>query len=165
MSGGQDGAVQRVGIVGGGIMGAGIAEVCARSGLEVILVEQDEARARTAADPVQRSLDKAVRRGKLDAPLAAQAVDRLRCVTGLDSLGDRQVVIEAVVEDHDTKVEVFRRLADVVTDEAAILASNTPSIPIVELAVAAGARLTGSSGCTSLTRYRCCRWWRSSRRY
>ncbi|MDQ2894260.1 MAG: 3-hydroxybutyryl-CoA dehydrogenase [Actinomycetota bacterium] len=136
----QDGAVHRVGIVGGGIMGAGIAEVCARSRLEVILVEQDEARAQIAADTVQRSLDKAVRRGKLEAPLAAQAVDRLRCVTGLDSLDDRQIVIEAVVEDHDTKLEVFRRLADVVTDETAILASNTSSIPIVELAVAAGAR-------------------------
>lgn len=164
MSGEQADAVQRVGIVGGGIMGAGIAEVCARSGLEVILVEQDEARGRTAADAVQRSVDKAVRRGKLDAPLAAEAVDRLSCVTGLDSLDDRQIVIEAVVEDHDTKVEAFRRLADVVTDEAAVLASNTSSIPIVELAVAAGARSDHVLGLHFLTRYRCCRWWRSSRR-
>lgn len=132
--------MHRVGIVGGGIMGAGIAEVCARSGLEVILVEQDQGRARTAADAIQRSLDKAVRRAKLDAPLAAEASDRLSCVTGLDRLEDCQIVVEAVVEDHDTKVEVFRRLVEVVTDEAAILASNTSSIPIVELAVAAEGR-------------------------
>jgi 3-hydroxybutyryl-CoA dehydrogenase len=121
-------------------MGAGIAEVCARSGLDVILVERDDARAQAATDTVKRSVDRAVARGKLDLPEATDALDRLRCVTELDTLNDRQVVIEAVVEDHDIKVEVFRRLAGVVSDPEAILASNTSSIPIVELAVGAGAR-------------------------
>ncbi len=137
---GGPGAVERVGIVGGGIMGTGIAEVCARSGVEVVVVEADRARADAAHLRVQESLDRAVRRGKIEADAAAEALELVRTADDLEAVADRQVVIEAVFEDRDAKLEVFGRLAGVVSDPEAILASNTSSIPIVELATATGDR-------------------------
>ncbi len=133
-------AVERVGIVGGGIMGTGIAEVCARAGLGVVLVETDADRAEAARGRVEQSLDRAVRRGKLEAEAAAEALDGLQAVSDLGELADRQLVIEAVFEDRQAKLDVFARLADVVEDPEAILASNTSSIPIVELAAATNGR-------------------------
>ncbi len=137
---GGPGAVERVGIVGGGIMGTGIAEVCARSGVEVVVVEADRARADAAHLRVQESLDRAVRRGKIEADAAAEALELVWTADDLEAVADRQVVIEAVFEDRDAKLEVFGRLAGVVSDPEAILASNTSSIPIVELATATGDR-------------------------
>ncbi len=132
--------IERVGVVGGGIMGCGIAEVAARAGLDTILVDNDAgARARAAAR-VEASLAKSVERGKLEADAAAGALGRLAVVAELDGLADRQLVVEAVVEKKAEKLAVFDRLATVVEDPAAILASNTSSIPIVELAAATGDR-------------------------
>jgi 3-hydroxybutyryl-CoA dehydrogenase len=132
--------ISRVGIVGGGIMGTGIAEVCARNGLDVILAEVSEAAATTAQERVRTSLARAVRRGKLDAADAEAAAERLVCVDDISLLADREIVIEAVVEDRAAKLAIFARLCDVVADPEAILASNTSSIPIVELAAACGPR-------------------------
>lgn len=131
---------ERIGIVGGGIMGTGIAEVCARWGFEVTLVEVDQERADSAYKCVSQSLDRAVRRGKLEAPDAREALERLVCTTGLAALADRQIVIEAVVEKREAKLDIFGRLAETVEDPDVILASNTSSIPIVDLAVASGSR-------------------------
>jgi 3-hydroxybutyryl-CoA dehydrogenase len=133
-------AIERVGIIGGGIMGSGIAEVCARAGLEVVLVEVDDAAAETASLRVRRSVDRAVQRGKLEAEDAGQMLELLTCVSDIAALADRQIVIEAVVESRAAKLDVFGQLARVVDDADAILASNTSSIPIVELAVASGDR-------------------------
>jgi 3-hydroxybutyryl-CoA dehydrogenase len=133
-------AIERVGIVGGGIMGSGIAEVCARAGLEVVLVEVDRAAADDAALRVRRSVQRAVQRGKLEARAAEDVLDLLSCVSDVAALADRQIVIEAVVENRTAKLAVFEQLAGVVSDADAILASNTSSIPIVELAVATGDR-------------------------
>jgi 3-hydroxybutyryl-CoA dehydrogenase len=133
-------AIERVGIIGGGIMGSGIAEVCARAGLEVVLVEVDDAAAETASLRVRRSVDRALQRGKLEAEDAGQMLELLTCVSDIAALADRQIVIEAVVESRAAKLDVFRQLARVVDDADAILASNTSSIPIVELAVASGDR-------------------------
>ena len=119
-------------------MGTGIAEVCARA--DVTLVELDEAAAGAAAFRVGESMDRAVRRGKLEAEAVAEATERLRCVDDFDALADREIVVEVVVEDRDAKLAVFERLARTVVDERAILASNTSSIPIVELAAATGQR-------------------------
>jgi 3-hydroxybutyryl-CoA dehydrogenase len=130
---------ERVGVVGGGIMGSGIAEVCARALPDVVLVEIDDAAARRAHERIERSLDRAVRRGKLEAEGAGTALDALRCTSDYGALGDRQIVVEAVIEDKPTKLDVFRRLAQATPAEA-ILASNTSSIPIVDLGVAAGER-------------------------
>jgi 3-hydroxybutyryl-CoA dehydrogenase len=136
----SDNGIARVGVVGGGIMGTGIAEVCARSGFEVTLVEVDDARAQAARARVSHSLDRAVRRGKLDSEAARDALGRVQCATELGALSDRQVVIEAVIENREAKLGVFKRLASVVQDSNAILASNTSSIPIVDLAASTGER-------------------------
>jgi 3-hydroxybutyryl-CoA dehydrogenase len=132
--------VTRVGVVGGGIMGAGIAEVCAKADLDVVLVEVADAVADRARERLGSSLERAVRRGKIE-PADAQAVtDRVLFTSEFAKLADRELVIEAVVERKEAKLGVFRRMAEVVEDEKAILASNTSSIPIVELAVACGDR-------------------------
>ena len=133
-------AIERLGVVGGGIMGTGIAEIAARAGLEVVLVEVDDAAAERARERVATSIDRGLRRGKLEAAERDEALARLVTTSEFGALADRQLVVEAVVEDKATKLDVFRRLADVVEDPDAILASNTSSIPIVELGTAAGPR-------------------------
>ena len=132
-------SIERVGVVGGGTMGSGIAEVCARAGLEVLVVEADDAAAESARARIESSVERGVERGKLDAAEAEDALDLLTTSADLERLADRQLVIEAVAEDKELKLGIFSRLADMVEDEQAILASNTSSIPIVELAAVAGA--------------------------
>jgi 3-hydroxybutyryl-CoA dehydrogenase len=127
--------IERVGVVGCGLMGSGIAEVCARAGLEVVVVELDEAALDVGRDRVQRSLANAVRRGKLDAEAHARAWEAMRFEADPGALADRQLVIEAVVESEDAKIAIFRTLDDVVEADDAILASNTSSIPISKLAM------------------------------
>jgi len=132
--------VQRVGVLGGGIMGAGIAEVCARAELDVVLVEADADAAAAARGRIESSLRRAAHRGKLAAEEADAALARVRTSAELADLADRELTIEAVVEDKAVKLELFRRLAETLTDPEAILCSNTSSIPIVELASASGER-------------------------
>ncbi len=129
----------RVGIVGSGIMGTGIAEVCARSGVEVLLHDIDPARATGAIDRIAASLSKAVDRGKLDAAQAEAALARLSPTSALDDLADRQLVVEAIVEDEAAKLAVFAEL-DRLLDDEALLVSNTSSIPIMKLAMATDRR-------------------------
>ncbi|MBS1888504.1 MAG: 3-hydroxybutyryl-CoA dehydrogenase [Actinobacteria bacterium] len=136
----MSGGIERVGVVGGGIMGTGIAEVCARAGLPVTLVEVTPERAEGARAAVEASVGKAVRRGLLEEADAADALERLAYADDLAALADASLVVEAVVEDHDTKRDIFVRLCEVVSDPDAILASNTSSIPIVDLAAASGKR-------------------------
>ncbi|NXY99762.1 3-hydroxybutyryl-CoA dehydrogenase [Streptomyces sp. BR123] len=126
-------AISRVGIVGGGLMGAGIAEVCARAGLDTVVCEADAALARAARERVAVSLERAVQRGKLDRFSAEDALARLVFSADLDDLADRQLVIEAVTEDADTKTAVFAALDKVVADPGAILATNTSALPVMRL--------------------------------
>lgn len=135
-----DVAVERVGVIGGGIMGTGIAEVCARTGLDVTLVEVDDRAGDRAQERIESSLARAVERGKLAAEDVEIIVSRVQATSDFGAVADRQVVIEAIVEDKTAKLDVFRRLAEVVAEPEALLASNTSSIPIVELANAAGDR-------------------------
>jgi 3-hydroxybutyryl-CoA dehydrogenase len=128
--------IQRVGVVGCGLMGSGIAEVCARAGLDVLVREIDAAAAEAGQQRVVGSLDRGVRSGKLTEEDRDAALARLAFTTDLGDLADRQLVIEAVVEDEGLKTEVFSVLDKVVTDEAAILASNTSSIPVMKLGMA-----------------------------
>ena len=128
--------IDRVGVIGGGVMGSGIAEVCARAGVDTIVCEADQSAADRAFGRIQRSLGRAVKAGKLYEDDAAAATARIRLVTALDELHDRQVTIEAVTENEQLKTEVFRRLDDIVVDSDAIMASNTSSIPIMKLAMA-----------------------------
>jgi 3-hydroxybutyryl-CoA dehydrogenase len=129
-------AVERVGVVGGGLMGSGIAEVCARAGLDVVVREVDDTAATAARDRIASSLGRAVRSGKLSEEAREQAAANIRFTTDLGELADRQLVVEAVVEAEEEKVAVFATLDKVVQDPEAILASNTSSIPIMKLAMA-----------------------------
>jgi 3-hydroxybutyryl-CoA dehydrogenase len=128
--------MQRIGVVGCGLMGSGIAEVCARAGLSVIVVELDGEALDGGADRVSASLARATRSGKLSETEAAAVLGRITFDTDYQSLGDRQLVIEAVVESEPEKTQVFEMLDKVVADPEAILASNTSSIPIMKLAMA-----------------------------
>lgn len=123
-----------VGVVGCGLMGSGIAEVCARAGKDVIVVEESPDGARVGAQRIEASLRRAESRGKIDN--AQEVLDRIRVVSDLDQLADRDIVIEAIVENETAKTEVFSRLAKLLEKPDAILASNTSSIPIMKLAVA-----------------------------
>ncbi|WP_394619011.1 3-hydroxybutyryl-CoA dehydrogenase [Lentzea sp. JNUCC 0626] len=128
--------IARVGVVGAGQMGAGIAEVCARAGLDVLVCEEHQLAADSGRERVLASLNRAVKAGKLDKAAAEQASWRLRFTTDLTEFADRQLVIEAVAEDERLKTELFTQLDKVVEDPAAILATNTSSIPVMRLAMA-----------------------------
>jgi 3-hydroxybutyryl-CoA dehydrogenase len=117
-------------------MGSGIAEVCARAGLDVVVREVDAGAAEAGMRRVTTSLDRAVRAGKLDEGARDGALKRITMTTELDELADRQLVVEAVVEDEGLKTDVFRALDRIVTDQTAVLASNTSSIPIMKLGMA-----------------------------
>jgi 3-hydroxybutyryl-CoA dehydrogenase len=133
MQSGMRSGMHRVGVVGGGLMGAGIAEVSARAGLDVVVVEASHDAAKAALGRLERSLQRAEAKGKLDS--AAQVLDRITVATELDAVADRDVVVEAIVEDETAKVALFRDLDRIVTAPDAILASNTSSIPIMKLGV------------------------------
>ncbi|WP_169796915.1 3-hydroxybutyryl-CoA dehydrogenase [Janibacter corallicola] len=128
----MDKTMERIGVVGGGLMGSGIAEVCARAGSDVVVVEADDERAENARGRLEKSLRRAQERGKIEDADAALA--RVRVVTDLTLLADRQLVVEAIVEEESAKVELFQQLDQIVEDSEAILASNTSSIPIMKLA-------------------------------
>jgi 3-hydroxybutyryl-CoA dehydrogenase len=129
---------ERVGVVGCGLMGSGIAEVCARAGLDVMVREIDEAAAERGRARLVKSLDRGLTSGKLTEDERDAAVGKLSFTTDLGDLADRQLVVEAVVEDEALKTDVFRTLDKVVTDTDAILASNTSSIPVMKLGIATG---------------------------
>lgn len=128
--------IRRFGVVGAGLMGSGIAEVHARAGLDVTVTEVS----RTALDAgkagIEKSLQRGVRRGKLTESDADAAMGRLTFTTEIADLADRDLVVEAIVEREQTKVEVFGTLDKVVQREDAILATNTSSIPIIKLGMA-----------------------------
>ncbi len=128
--------IERVGVVGCGQMGAGIAEVCARAGLHTVVHEVDAASAERARDRLAASFDRAVARGRMIEDERAASTARLVFTTDLGEMADRQLVIEAVVEDERLKTEVFSALDGIVEDDDAILASNTSSIPIMKLGIA-----------------------------
>lgn len=127
-------SITRVGLVGCGTMGAGLAELCARAGLDVRVAVSSTASADNGRARIARSLDKAVTRGKLTAPAAAQALAAVTFTADLADLADRELVIESVPEDARLKQRIFAALDAAVTDPGAILASNTSSLRIAELA-------------------------------
>jgi 3-hydroxybutyryl-CoA dehydrogenase len=126
----------RVGVVGCGLMGSGIAEVAARSGRDVAVVESDAVAAERGLARIEASLNTAVTRGKLSEEDRAAALARIDVTHDPDVLADRELVIEAVFEDEAAKVAVFERVDKIVDSDDAVLASNTSSIPIMKLAMA-----------------------------
>ena len=125
--------IERVGVIGCGLMGSGIAEVCARAGLDVTVREVNAEAAEAGRQRLVTSLDRGLAAGKLTESARDEALGRLSFTTAIDDLADRQIVIEAVVEDEGMKVDIFKELDRVLVDDAAILASNTSSIPIMKL--------------------------------
>ncbi|WP_433570434.1 3-hydroxybutyryl-CoA dehydrogenase [Streptomyces sp. CA-251247] len=128
--------IERVGIVGCGLMGSGIAEVCARAGRDVVVVESDDAAADAGRRRITASLDRALAAGKIDAEGRDTALAHITTTADLDRLADRDLVVEAVAEDEAAKLAVFARLDATVLRKDAILATNTSSIPVIRLAAA-----------------------------
>lgn len=128
-------AIERVGVIGGGLMGSGIAEVCARAGSDVVVHEVDTATAEAARERIEGSLARALDRGKVDQAAIEATMARITTSTELDQQSDRQLVIEAATENEDLKKEIFSDLDSLVPAET-LLASNTSSIPITRLAAA-----------------------------
>jgi 3-hydroxybutyryl-CoA dehydrogenase len=128
--------ITRAGVLGCGLMGSGIAEVCARAGLDVIVREVDDTAAASGIARIEASLDRAVRAGKLAATERDAALEQIRVTVSLDDLADRDLVIEAATEDPGVKAGLFAELDRVVKRPDAILATNTSSIPIVRIAQA-----------------------------
>ncbi len=123
-------------MVGCGLMGSGIAEVCARAGLDVMVREINAGAAEAGQKRLTTSLDRGVRSGKLTEDDRDAALARLSFTTDLGDFADRQLVVEAVIEEEGLKTEVFATLDKVIVDPSAILASNTSSIPMMKLGIA-----------------------------
>ena len=128
--------IERVGVVGCGLMGSGIAEVCARAGLDVVIREATPEAAEAGLTRIAGSLERATRGGKLSEADRDATLARMRMTTDYGELSDRQLVVEAVVESEELKAEVFGLLDKVVEADDAVLASNTSSIPIMKLGMA-----------------------------
>lgn len=127
--------IRKVGVLGCGLMGAGIAEVAARAGFETVVREVSEEVVEKGLEKLRGSLDKAVERGKLDAGERDKAWGRLHGVVDLGGLADCDLVVEAIVENLDEKRRTFAAL-DAVVKEGALFASNTSSLTITQIAMA-----------------------------
>ena len=128
--------IERVGVVGGGLMGSGIAEVCAFAGRDVLVREIDGPMADAAQRRIETSMRRAAKKNDLSEAEFGEAAARISYTTDLKDMADRQLVVEAVIENEEHKLAVFSDLDKVVVDDSAILASNTSSIPIMKLAMA-----------------------------
>jgi 3-hydroxybutyryl-CoA dehydrogenase len=129
--------IGKVGVLGAGLMGSGIAEACAKSGYETIVREVSEELARKGIGSIEASLAKGVERGKLGAVDRDAARARLKATTRVQDLAACDLVIEAVVENLDEKKQLFREL-DGICGDATIFCSNTSSLTITELSSATG---------------------------
>jgi len=127
--------ISKVGVVGCGLMGSGIAEVAARAGLDVIVREANDELVERGAARVRSSLERAVKSGKLSEEELGATWGRLHFTSDLAALAGREIVIEAIAEHEPTKVALFAEL-DRLLPEGAIIASNTSSIPIIRLGAA-----------------------------
>jgi len=130
-------SIARVGVVGGGLMGSGIAQVAAQAGIATTLRELTEPLVQRARANITRSLDKSIEKGKLTADARDAALSRLTTTTRLDDLAACDVVIEAVVEDLDVKNALWREL-NVHCAADTVFASNTSSLTIAAMAAASG---------------------------
>jgi len=129
-------SIERVGVIGAGQMGSGIAEVSAKAGAEVLVYEPTDELVAAGHQRLTQSLERAAAKCKLSEEDRDAALARLKFTTDLADLADRQLVIEAVVEDETVKGKIFAELDKVITDPDAVLASNTSSIPIMKIAAA-----------------------------
>lgn len=127
--------IRKVGVLGAGLMGSGIAEVCAKSGYETIIREVDDALVQKGLARIESSLAKAVGKGKLPASDRDAARKRIAATTRLEDLADCDLLLEAIVENLEVKKETYRAL-DRICGAEAIFCSNTSSLTIIEMAAA-----------------------------
>lgn len=128
--------IERAGVIGCGLMGSGIAEVLARAGLSVVVRDISDEAVAAGRKRIEKSFAKGVERGKMTEQERDEALGRLTFTTELSAMADRQLVIEAASENEDIKKKIFAELDAIVTDDQAILASNTSSMPIIRFAQA-----------------------------
>lgn len=129
-------AIERAGVIGSGLMGSGIAEVLARSGLDVVVRDISDEAVAAGRARIEKSFDKGVSRGKMTEDERSAALGRMAFTTDMAAMADRQLVIEAASENEEIKKSIFAELDSIVQDESAILASNTSSMPIIRFAQA-----------------------------
>ncbi len=127
-------AIERVGIVGSGIMGSGVAEVAAKAGCTVVLRSRSQAGADQMVASLKKSLDRQVSKARIEEADAAAIAERVTAVTELDELADCDLVLESIVEDLAAKQHLFAELDRICKPEA-ILATNTSTLPVVEMAM------------------------------
>jgi 3-hydroxybutyryl-CoA dehydrogenase len=127
--------IRRVGVLGAGLMGSGIAEVCARAGYDTVVREVDDALVKKGIARIEGSLSKAVERGKLSPAEQSATRSRISSTTRLEDLADCDLVLEAIVENLDVKKETYRALDRICAPEA-IFCSNTSSLTIIEMSAA-----------------------------
>jgi len=124
--------VAKIGVIGAGQMGGGIAQVAAQSGIEVVLVDAQREWAEKGRQKIDGALDKLVQKGKLDAAARAAAMEKIRIADGYAGFADCDLVVEAATENQELKKKIFQEL-DKAVKPGAILASNTSSISITLL--------------------------------
>ena len=127
-------AIKKVGVLGCGLMGSGIAEVCAKAGLPTVVREVNEELLQKGLAKIKASLDKAVEKGKLDAGARDAALANLSGTVAFEPLADCDLVVEAIIENLDEKKKTFAELAKVLKADA-ILASNTSSLTLTQIAM------------------------------
>ena len=129
--------MQRVGVLGAGQMGSGIAHVVAQQGIEVVLFDIAEAQLAKARIVIEKNLERQAKKEQLDIAAIRDTLARIRCTMTMEDLADCDLAIEAVTEKETLKLEIFKKL-DGILKEGAILASNTSSIPITRIAAVTG---------------------------
>jgi 3-hydroxyacyl-CoA dehydrogenase/enoyl-CoA hydratase/3-hydroxybutyryl-CoA epimerase len=151
---------KKIGILGAGLMGSGIATLPVQAGLDIVLVDRDQAAADKGKAHIAGELDKLVKRGRLDQARRDALLAKVTATPDFGALKDVQIVIEAVFENREVKAEATKK-AEAAMPKEAVFASNTSTLPITGLAEARRSP-TSSSACTSSRRSRRCRWSRSS---
>jgi 3-hydroxybutyryl-CoA dehydrogenase len=127
--------VKKVGVIGCGIMGSGIVEVCAKAGAEVTFVEVDDEKVEQGQARIEKSVSKAVDRGKMSEEDRAGIMASVHGTTAIEEVAESDLVIEAITESLDAKLRVFRDLDRLTRDEV-VLATNTSSLPVIQMATA-----------------------------
>jgi len=130
-------AIESVGVIGAGLMGGGIAQVCAVHGMRVGIIDAIPGAADRAVASIRRRLDREVQRSRITADTASRAFDRLTTLETVEEVAGSDLVIEAVREDLEVKRTLFRQLGSAAAPQT-ILSSNTSSLPLSELAAASG---------------------------
>lgn len=127
--------ISKIGVVGAGTMGNGIAQACAVAGLDVVMTDVSEEQVQRGLATITASLDRLIKRERMSEDEKAAALGRIRTSTSLQDLADRELVVEAASENVAVKLKIFTDL-DAILNSEAIIASNTSSISITKLAAA-----------------------------